>query len=178
MPARTEEYPRTWVLDAANVIGAGADGWWRDRPGAARRLLAAISAWIDSPPDGSGSPRLLPTRIVVVLEGAARAGHPAGPVTRSTGPDDASTGSDVTGSADVTGGAVGAGGKSPTVPVARPILEVVHASGHGDDAIVAAAREAGPEVLVTTSDRALAERVRAFGARTHGARWLRDTIGL
>lgn len=30
------------VVDAANVVGARPDGWWRDRPGAARRLLGRI----------------------------------------------------------------------------------------------------------------------------------------
>jgi predicted RNA-binding protein with PIN domain len=28
-----------WMVDASNVIGAKPDGWWRDRDGAARRLL-------------------------------------------------------------------------------------------------------------------------------------------
>lgn len=30
------------VVDAMNVIGARADGWWRDRDGAARRLLGRL----------------------------------------------------------------------------------------------------------------------------------------
>lgn len=30
------------VVDGNNVIGAVADGWWRDRPMAARRLLARL----------------------------------------------------------------------------------------------------------------------------------------
>jgi hypothetical protein len=30
------------VIDGNNVIGARADGWWRDRPAAVRRLLARI----------------------------------------------------------------------------------------------------------------------------------------
>jgi predicted RNA-binding protein with PIN domain len=28
-----------WMIDASNVIGSRPDGWWRDREGAARRLL-------------------------------------------------------------------------------------------------------------------------------------------
>jgi predicted RNA-binding protein with PIN domain len=28
-----------WLVDASNVIGSRPDGWWRDREGAARRLL-------------------------------------------------------------------------------------------------------------------------------------------
>ncbi len=29
----------TWVIDAMNVIGTRPTGWWRDRPGAVRRLV-------------------------------------------------------------------------------------------------------------------------------------------
>jgi hypothetical protein len=34
-----------WLIDAANVIGSRPDGWWRDRDGATRRLIAAVRAW-------------------------------------------------------------------------------------------------------------------------------------
>jgi predicted RNA-binding protein with PIN domain len=34
-----------WFVDAANVIGSRPDGWWRDRPGATRRLIDAVKAW-------------------------------------------------------------------------------------------------------------------------------------
>jgi predicted RNA-binding protein with PIN domain len=34
-----------WFVDASNVIGSRADGWWRDREGATRRLIAAVRAW-------------------------------------------------------------------------------------------------------------------------------------
>lgn len=54
------------VVDAANVIGSRPDGWWRDRPGAAARLVARLSAAIAS---GSVGPSVL-----VVLEGTARSG--------------------------------------------------------------------------------------------------------
>lgn len=52
------------VVDAANVIGSRPDGWWRDRPAAARRLLVKLAALHE---------RLEDTDIVVILEGAARA---------------------------------------------------------------------------------------------------------
>ena len=55
------------VVDGANVVGSRPDGWWRDRPGAARRLLATLTAGVP-----------MPGEIVLVLEGAARAGVPAG----------------------------------------------------------------------------------------------------
>ena len=38
-----------WVIDASNVIGSRPDGWWRDRPGAARRLIGEIRSWAQEP---------------------------------------------------------------------------------------------------------------------------------
>lgn len=55
------------VIDAANVVGARPDGWWKDRAGAAARLHDAILA-----------AHLADDEIVLVLEGAAKAGVPAG----------------------------------------------------------------------------------------------------
>lgn len=54
------------VVDAANVVGSRPDGWWRDRPGAARRLTEKLRATVDAG-------RLDPS-VTVVLEGRARAG--------------------------------------------------------------------------------------------------------
>jgi predicted RNA-binding protein with PIN domain len=34
-----------WLVDASNVIGSRPDGWWRDREGAAERLLDALRAF-------------------------------------------------------------------------------------------------------------------------------------
>ncbi|WP_174184283.1 hypothetical protein [Nocardia barduliensis] len=53
------------VVDAANVVGSRPDGWWRDRAGAARRLLAQLP--------GLREQLAEPAEVVVVLEGAARA---------------------------------------------------------------------------------------------------------
>jgi hypothetical protein len=58
---------RSLIVDAANVIGSRPDGWWRDRAGAARRLWEAVAA-----------ASLADDEIVLVLEGAARSGVPAG----------------------------------------------------------------------------------------------------
>ena len=55
------------VVDAANVVGSRPDGWWRDRVGAAERLLAALSDHA-GPGDTADGLR----EVVVVLEGAAR----------------------------------------------------------------------------------------------------------
>jgi uncharacterized protein YaiI (UPF0178 family) len=35
-----------WFVDASNVIGSRPDGWWRDRTGATRRLIAAVEVWV------------------------------------------------------------------------------------------------------------------------------------
>ena len=58
---------RVLVVDGANVVGSRPDGWWRDRPGAARRLAEQLEA---APPAYD--------EVVLVLEGAARRGRPAG----------------------------------------------------------------------------------------------------
>lgn len=72
--------PLRLVVDAANVVGArgAGDGWWRDRAGATRRLLAALAplgrlAPAALPPgvDAGGLDVLLP-RVTVVVEGVAR----------------------------------------------------------------------------------------------------------
>ena len=63
------------MVDVANVMGARADGWWRDRPGAALRLcrsvaeLAARGVPAARMPDGLPAPAAW----VLVLEGQARA---------------------------------------------------------------------------------------------------------
>ena len=53
---------QTLVVDAANVVGSRPDGWWKDRPGAARRLHEQLLV-ADLPYD----------EVVLVLEGAAKA---------------------------------------------------------------------------------------------------------
>jgi predicted RNA-binding protein with PIN domain len=35
----------TLVVDGNNVIGARADGWWKDRPAAVRRLLGRVQCY-------------------------------------------------------------------------------------------------------------------------------------
>jgi len=55
------------VVDGANVVGSRPDGWWKDRAGAARRLherlLTAETSYDE---------------VVLVLEGRAKGGAPAG----------------------------------------------------------------------------------------------------
>jgi hypothetical protein len=55
------------VVDGANVVGSRPTGWWRDRAGAASRLHASLTrADLDH------------DVVVLVLEGQARSGRPAG----------------------------------------------------------------------------------------------------
>ena len=158
------------IVDAANVVGSVPDGWWRDRAGAAERLLAKVVAFAEagvrlgepqpapSPePDASGhgvaaedlglaGGRWFP-EFVVVVEGAAR---------------------------DARSPEIGSAAGS------RVAVDVIRAPGSGDDAIVEAARlrvGAGESVTVATSDRELSDRLVAVGANVRGVGWLRELIG-
>ena len=57
---------RMLIVDAANVIGSRPTGWWRDRPGAARRFAEQVRATVRQG-------RLEP-QVVLVFEGQAREG--------------------------------------------------------------------------------------------------------
>ena len=155
--ARLDTTPRV-VVDAANVVGSVPDGWWRDRAGAADRLLSSVTALA-----GAGVPageldlpfdRWWP-RWTVVLEGEARAASDPGGTPAGAG---------------AGAGAVSGAGEAR--------VDVVRAEGAGDDAIVAAARagiEAGDgPVLVVTADRELRARVEALGAWVRGPGWFRE----
>jgi phosphoglycerate dehydrogenase-like enzyme len=126
------------VVDAANVVGSRPDGWWRDRPGAAARLVARLQA--------AARAGRLPARVVVVLEGHARAGVDAMDV----------------GDAAPTGGVhvVHAPGEGDDT-----LAEL---------AVAAAAR--GEKVVLVTADRGLAARVRDKGVVVVGPTWLLDRV--
>jgi predicted RNA-binding protein with PIN domain len=36
-----------WIVDGMNVIGSRPTGWWRDRPGAMRELVAELEAFAE-----------------------------------------------------------------------------------------------------------------------------------
>ncbi|GGH46009.1 NUDIX hydrolase [Microbacterium album] len=63
------------VVDGANVVGSVPDGWWKDRAGAATRLLTRVSALAERgvPAErlGLGATHWFP-EFVVVTEGQAR----------------------------------------------------------------------------------------------------------
>jgi predicted RNA-binding protein with PIN domain len=120
------ELRRRVIVDGNNVIGSRPDGWWRDRQGAARRLIAALQALTRRTGD----------RISVVLDGRPLDDVPEG----------------------VHNGVLVAYATRPGRDAA-------------DDRIVAEVeRDPDPaSLVVVTSDRALAERVRALGSRVEGA---------
>ncbi len=70
------------VVDAANVVGSRPDGWWRDRRGAAERLLRKLAALARSGVPGAelgltgGREWTWWPRIVVVVEGQAKSVSP------------------------------------------------------------------------------------------------------
>ena len=117
---------RRLIVDGNNVIGSRPDGWWRDRPGASRRLVASLQVLASESGD----------RISVVLDGRPLPDLPEG--------------------------------------VHDGVL-VAYATRAGrnaaDDRIAEeVTRDRDPASLVViTSDRGLAERVRASGASVEGA---------
>lgn len=149
------------VVDAANVVGSRPDGWWRDRPGAARRLAGRIVAVLVARPED----------LVETLDGRS-------PTSTET------AGSDLSEAAVqvhlVLEGAANAVEDLPT----HPLLDVVHAPRDGDSAIVdlvaSLVDRTGPapsgRVLVVTADRRLRERVTATGADVTGPGTLLDAL--
>ncbi|MFD5215291.1 NUDIX domain-containing protein [Microbacterium sp. NPDC058345] len=145
------------VVDAANVVGSVPDGWWKDRAGAAGRLGRRLSAWasggVAAARLGLDADRWYPP-VSMVVEGEARAV-----------PDAAHLGDRSEAQAD----------SGSDAAARRGAIDLVRATGHGDDAIVAAAERLianGRAVTVVTSDRELRERVQHAGANAESAGWL------
>lgn len=138
------------VVDVANVMGARADGWWRDRAGAALRLCRQVTALAGRGVPADRMPGGLPEpgEWVLVLEGRAK--------------DAASAASETSGVGD-----------AEATPAAR--VRVVSAPGSGDDAIVGEVVSLNGSCLVVTADRELRRRCEAAGAGVTGPGWL---IGL
>jgi 8-oxo-dGTP pyrophosphatase MutT (NUDIX family) len=169
--------PLVVIVDAANVVGSRPDGWWRDRAGAARRLVTGLGSLagegVTEIPAELGLPE--PARwfpeFVVVLEGQARAA--AGPRARrgDTDPDSSGPGpDDVAATAEAAGSAAGAAG------IVEGPVRVVSAPGSGDDTIARLAAAEPGRRLVITADRGLRARCEAAGARVTGPRWLTERL--
>ena len=62
----------TVLVDAANVVGARPDGWWRDRAGATSRLLVRLAALPGATLTRDDGTPVTVTAVIAVVEGAAR----------------------------------------------------------------------------------------------------------
>jgi hypothetical protein len=60
------------VVDVANVMGSRPDGWWRDRSGAASRLLASLGPLVGATIAGPDDEPIDLPRVIAVIEGQAR----------------------------------------------------------------------------------------------------------
>jgi hypothetical protein len=148
------------VVDVANVMGARADGWWRDRPGAALRLCREVIALAERGDGPAGA-------WVLVLAGRARQAVTLLEDDRSLVAGTAPPGDWVPPSADSADEAPQAREPSP--------VRVVSAPGSGDDAIVGAVAEAvarDESCLVVTADRELRQRCEELNASVVGPGWL------
>ncbi|HVT66819.1 MAG TPA: hypothetical protein VHF26_03645 [Trebonia sp.] len=141
------------VVDVANVMGARADGWWRDRAAAALRLCREVMTLAQRPDSPAAT-------WVLVLEGQARDAVPM--LSGNALPDAAAPPGD---------------DWVPPPDQALPV-RVVAAPGSGDDAIVGvvaeavAAQEEEESVLVVTADRELRARCEELNASVVGPGWL------
>ena len=137
------------VVDVANVMGARADGWWRDRAGAARRLCLEVKA-LAGRPDGS-APEV--AAWVLVLEGQAR--------------EAVALLADELNELDE--------GLDERAEGAPALVRLVSAPGSGDDAIVSVVADADARsetCLVVTADRELRRRCEELNASVVGPGWL------
>jgi len=55
-------------------------------------------------------------------------------------------------------------------------VRVLHATGSGDDMLIAAATDADGQVTLVSADRGLRQRAEALGARVAGPGWLIDRL--
>ncbi|MCS5723492.1 NUDIX hydrolase [Herbiconiux sp. CPCC 203407] len=157
------------VVDAANVVGSRPDGWWKDRVGAAERLLAGVTALAAAGVEARA------------LEGSAPVDAPSSaPVPREAPPEGPGTRAWPAIRVVLEGQAKGAQAASPLQPGESLLLpavavEISSAPSQGDDTIVAEATAGvaeGFRVLVVTADRELRSRVEREGAEVRGPSWL------
>ena len=106
------------IIDGANVIGSRPDGWWRDRPGAARSLHLKLST-ADLPQN----------EVVIVLEGEAKRGVQAGQDGRIRTVHAAGSGDDAILDEVVDQQAIGDGREVMVVTADRELRDRVEAVG-------------------------------------------------
>jgi 8-oxo-dGTP diphosphatase len=170
---QNELAPVTIIVDSANVVGSRPDGWWRDRVGAALRLrdqlaplvtdgITELPSSLDAPA-GAGADGLIDTGTAGASGGQARpkrgiAGMADGQIRMRWMPDVVMV---------VEGAAKPAAAQADAGPV-----QVVAASGSGDDTIAALAGQIAGRRIVVTADRELRQRSLAAGASVAGPGWL------
>ena len=135
------------MVDVANVMGARADGWWRDRAGAALRLCRSVAELAARGVPAARMPNGVPAPAawVLVLEGQARAA--------------AASLTDVPPEVRVVT-APGSGDDAIVAEVAS----------------LAAGAPAAASCLVVTADRELRRRCAALGAGVAGPQWLIELL--
>jgi hypothetical protein len=162
-----ERAPVSIVIDVANVMGARADGWWRDRAGAALRLCREISVLADRgitaaefPSDtAAGITATSITATDITAAGITATDEPSGVVRAAF--------------VLVLEGRAREAADRFDGP--HPLVRIVLASGSGDDAIVAEVEYIAAKrepCLVVTADRELRRRCSQAGGRTTGPGWL------
>jgi 8-oxo-dGTP diphosphatase len=145
------------VVDVANVMGARADGWWRDRAGAALRLCREVIALAKRGDETAGA-------WVLVLEGRAKEAVALLENETSLEEEAVPPADWVPPEADA----------KPTADGTSPV-RLVPAPGSGDDAIVGVVAEAvarDETCLVVTADRELRQRCEELNASVVGPGWL------
>ncbi|MET0764193.1 MAG: hypothetical protein ABWY29_04960 [Blastococcus sp.] len=60
------------LVDVANVVGSRPDGWWRDRKGAAERLLTRLASLVGRRLPGPDGGDVTVEQVIAVVEGKAR----------------------------------------------------------------------------------------------------------
>jgi 8-oxo-dGTP diphosphatase len=160
--------PLTIIVDGANVVGSRPDGWWRDRAGAALRLLRQLeplaSSGIDSLPADAG-----------VADRSTRADPddpaPEGRPNRRRAAAGTAT-LRMTWLPDIVLVVEGAARPAADGDSSASRVRVVAASGSGDDTIAVLASQIPGRRIVVTADRELRRRCIAAGASVAGPGWL------
>jgi hypothetical protein len=178
----------TIIVDVANVMGARADGWWKDRAGAALRLCREVAALAGRGLDAGDVPGSAGSGLAVPGAGRLPIAGVTGPCAGVTGPPEARRypvwvlvlegrareAADSLSLAPLAGGSPvpGSSGNRQVMADSDGLVQVVLAPGSGDDAITREVAELRGYCIVATADRELRRRCEQAGAVVAGPRWL------
>jgi hypothetical protein len=138
-----------WVVDGMNLIGSRPDGWWRDRPGARRRLVAELAAVVGAD-----------TAVTVVFDGRP-------------GPGEVDAAAALGIAARFAPG--GPNAADHAIVALLPSLIPDNTDADTDAAGTDAADTEGA-LTVVTSDAALADSVRRAGVAVEGVKAFRERL--